>query len=106
VKSFDPNTGAVTAEIDFIGGQTPRKWDPPIGKNPNSHSSRAVGSVSGDTLELTATWSSTNELFGGDLQKGLMHVVLKYDLVAHKLVGMSYLGEQRKPEVKLTFPVR
>lgn len=111
IRSFDSGTGAVAAKIDFnSGGTYGAVYDPPLAK-PNDvlpyetgHSSRAVGSVSGDTLELTATWTETG--FLGKVEKGLIRVRLQYDGIGHKLAGMTYWGVEQKPWREMSFPLR
>jgi hypothetical protein len=105
VMSFDSGTGSVSAELDFIGhGRTGSVYDPPLAKSPDGHSSRAVGNVSGDTLNLTATW--TEKRFLGEVDKGLVRLKLRYDGSARKLVGPAYWGNQESEWLVMSFDLK
>jgi len=106
IKSFDSVTGSVSAEIDFNGeGRTGSVYDPPLAKSTDGHSSRAVGSVEGDTLSLTATWTETLT-FWERVENGQIRVTLQYDGIGHKLAGMTYWGDKQKPWREMSFPLR
>lgn len=87
VTSFDPTTGSVSGAMDFFGAfyGYSGTYDPPIGQGKHGHSSRVVGSVSGDTLNLTAAW--THEGFVGGASREAAHFTLRYDGLSHSLVG-------------------
>jgi hypothetical protein len=86
VMSFDSGTGSVSAEVDFTGDvRSGTVYDPPLVKTLKGHSSRAVGNVSGDTLNLTATWTEVSFL-GHKTTEGI-HFKLRFNGPARTLVG-------------------
>jgi len=87
VLSFDSNTGAVSAEVDYIGSTAPSGWEysPSIRNSVPGHSSRAVGQASGDILNLTATWNVKN--YFGEMSTDSMHFRLRFDEPTRKLAG-------------------
>lgn len=87
VLSFDSATGSVSAQIDFIGFGAPSGWEvtPKLSNPAGGHSSHAVGNVSGDTLDLTATWNLKD--YFGQVTTPSMHFKLRFDGPGHKLVG-------------------
>lgn len=94
VLSFDSGTGSVSGAVDFIkdpadpalppGGE----FDLPLANPPGGNSSRAVGSVSRDTLDLTATFTmKTSQVI-----TVRYHFTLRYNGSTRKLVGSWCVG--------------
>ncbi len=82
VLSFDSGTGSVSAEVDFLGRGAPQNGGFSL---PLANPAGAVGDVSGDALNLVATWNVTD--FFGKVTTPSMHLTLRVDGPARKLVG-------------------
>lgn len=87
VMSFDSGTGYVSADVDFNGLYQ------------SFSASGAVGNVSGDTLNLTATWTEKRG-------KGLVRLKLRYDGSARKLVGPWYWGKEESEMGVISFDLQ
>jgi len=88
VKSFNPGTASVSAEVDF----------PAAGYN-QAHSNRAEGSVSGDMLNLTVFDSK-------EVTKTWMTMKLQYNGSARRLVGAWGNGNNVSPGNTLLFDLK
>jgi hypothetical protein len=98
ILSFDSGAGSVTAEMDFldIDPATGAVFDLPLPNHARGHSSHVTGSVSGDTLDLTATWSESVSWLDR-VTNFSIHFKLRYNGVTHTLVGQWDDGKQECP---------
>lgn len=100
IKSFDPKTGAVIAEIE----QRQSSLNGVLVERPDGYSRRIEGNVSGNTLELTGTWTDTL-VVGGGSEDFPMRLKLWYDGAAHKLVGRIVYKDNPDSGVVMSFPI-